>query len=92
MAQRTSVRTITIGFVDSVEIYPGLTIPEGTYSGKVKQTTIDLIKGPASTRPIYLIKLSAEQMKAYGSTVGRGSDWIEFDVTKFFHLGLAYVV
>ncbi len=91
MTSTTRIKPVSIGFLEEVEIYPGLTIPAGTYPGRSKQTTIQLLKGPRSTPPVYSIELTAEQITDFGSTVARGSDFIEFDVTKFFNLGLAYV-
>jgi hypothetical protein len=78
----TETTRVTLEATQEVELYPGIVLPPGSYSGTKTQTRNE------STPPLYRIELSEEQLASMGATVQHDLRSEQIDVTEFVRLGL----
>jgi hypothetical protein len=83
----TETTKITLGATQAVELYPGIVLPPGSYSGTKTQTRNESIGGVSWTPPLYRIELTEEQLASMGATVQHNLSSEQIDVTKFVRQG-----
>jgi hypothetical protein len=67
-----------------VMLEPGLTLPCGDYTGTLRQLGFPRVEEVVWTPPEYLLALSDEQAREFGTKYLRGST---YEVTKFVKFG-----
>src|SRR5262249_17665507 len=78
----TEATKITLEATQEVELYPGIVLPPGSYSGTKTQTRNE------SMPPLYRIELTEEQLASMGATVQNDLRFEQIDVSEFLRLGL----
>jgi hypothetical protein len=83
--QFTETKKITLEVARAVELYRGVVLPPGSYSGIRARAQEDDRKVSTTTR--FRIELTAEQLAAMGATLQPNQDLEEIDVTEFVNQG-----
>jgi hypothetical protein len=78
----TETTRVTLEATQEVEIYPGIVLPPGSYSGTKTQTRNESLGGP-----LYRIELTEEQLASMGATVQHDLRSEQIDVTEFVRQG-----
>jgi hypothetical protein len=83
--QFTETKKITLEVTRAVELYTGVVLPPGSYSGiRARAQEGD---GNVSTTTRFRIELTAEQLANMGATLQPNQDLEEIDVTEFVNQG-----
>ena len=72
----------------AIELYAGVVLPPGSYSGIKAWVREDALGGLISTPSRFRIELTAEQLVCMGAAVQPNQNSEEIDVTEFVRLGL----
>jgi len=83
--QFTETKKITLEVTRAVELYTGVVLPPGSYSGIRARAQED--DGKVSTTTRFRIELTAGQLANMGATLQPNQDLEEIDVTEFVNQG-----
>jgi hypothetical protein len=82
----TRLETVTMRFLEDVQVEPGITIPAADYAGFVKEVGLD--SGRASTT--YHVELDGTELERFGAQASKFS--MSYDVSSFVEARLVVTV
>ena len=85
--QFTETKKITLEAARAVELYTGVVLPPGSYSGIKARAHDDARNRQISTTTRFRIELTAEQLADMGATLQPNQSSEEIDVTEFVRQG-----
>jgi hypothetical protein len=83
----TEATKITLEAGQAVELYAGVVLPPGSYSGIKARAQDNARNRQVSTTTRFRIELTAEQLADMGATLQPNQDLEEIDVTEFVRQG-----
>jgi hypothetical protein len=83
----TEATKITLEAGQAIELYAGVVLPPGSYSGIKAWVREDALGDLVSMPSRFRIELTAEQLVSMGAAVQPNQNWEEIDVTEFVRLG-----
>ena len=85
--QFTETKKITLEAARAIELYTGVVLPSGSYSGIETRAHEDAGDRQVSTTTGFRIELTAERLADMGATLQSNQDSEEIDVTEFVNQG-----